>query len=621
MAIVLGTPIRGYSGNNITGGTFTTGTYTIPANTLVIVHLEIGHSTSLCPTVHGLSGMGLTWNTLFSCMRDANGFSGGSGFYAQTGASSVTGTLTITFSAGTTANRGIHWDVQLVTGHDTTTPIRASNKTQTNGSGQFATITLPQTSPGSTDNRVFYYVARPMNTNTVQVAANWTALSTVNDYSLGDIYQVAWVPTGYQQTAQPNFVVATATWQGFAYEVQAGASMTTVGPSADAAATFTEQQPNLNVSTTDTGTLAEATSTAATAPAAADTATATEAATVYVPVSQADTGYLDESAFLSSVAFVAADTATATDAATVSAADAGTDTAQAAEQATTGATVDGADLLTGVDAGNLVILVTAPDRYLSDADAAANTDAATLAAALAGVDTAAGTEAATVAAEERYLVSDADTAAGADAATGQVASIGDTETAFGTETAGVVDAGHADLVDADGALFTDAADLAGYLTDADVATAAEAIGGPFELRYLSAADTAAGVDEQSVAVSRQGADGAAGAEAASLFELLRPLSDSDLGRLRDRITIAQLINPGSEQSTLLGGEDGGFAETAAVVVIASGSADHGGLTDAATVTVLSRAPFVIRPVAASRYVDRPGAAAVIRSGVQVVNRP
>lgn len=539
MAIAVVTHTTGSSGANLTGGTYNTGSITVPANTLAIIHLEVGHSVAgSAPNTYSVSGMGLTWNTLYPCLRDPVGNSGGAAFYAQTGASPVTGSLTITFNP-TIANKGINWDVVQVTGHDTTTPFRANNKVQTNGTSTVASITLPQSSLASSDNRVFYYAGRYVGNNTVLIASGWTSISTINYYSTSDMYQIAWRPDGsYAQTAQPNFQV-NSNWQGFAYEINAAPSLVTIGPGADAG-TGSEVSSSLNVVVTDTGTATEAGQIAATVPAGTDSGGFTETGTVSVALAGSDSGFLDEESFVSSADMIDVDTGTVTEAGAVVAtapggADAGTLTDAAQPP---GATLVGQD-----DGGFTESATVVPMQYHVGSDGGQLTDQASNPfAMLTGDDAGSVAEQATVEGLDWRDQAGDDAADFTEAGALTALLPVDLDTGALAEDGAVEDVTYADRDGTDSATLVEDAAVSATLADTDAGSFIEDAAA-VELRFITGTDAGTLIDDAVLVAQVDGTDTGTATEAASLFEAVRVLSGADQGRLRDRIVTGRFIVP------------------------------------------------------------------------------
>lgn len=185
---------------------------TIPANSMALVCL-----TSLCatsPPVPTFSGLGLTWTVIVSKVDSgANAtFHRLTWAYAlNTTASAVSGSLTIGGGGG--ASIGYGWDIEAVTGHDTTTPISAS--ASNSGTGGNPAVTMPATTAYS-GNRVFVGVTTGSGQQ-VTPATNFTELydSTLRSIETqwrSDAYQGGTITssTGSSQWATTAVEVAAA---------------------------------------------------------------------------------------------------------------------------------------------------------------------------------------------------------------------------------------------------------------------------------------------------------------------------------------------------------------------------------------------------------------------------
>lgn len=482
---------------------------------------------------------------------------------AQMGPSPGSGNVSYSWQRVDSATFPFMWSLDQITGHDPNTPIRQAVFGSPNaGQGAGSLIGTTLAAPKDTDSRAIGFFTLLSPVSNLNTQSGWSSL--VANYTGGvsneRLHIIVSSPSWQAQTIVANDTTAYPIYG--AIEVVAAPVVTTVTGSDTGGLT---DAGKLLVSGVDLGTLTDqASAPSATLPDRADTAGFTEAATVYVPVTQSDTWYADETAILSSVAFLAEDTAATSDeAATVTATVTGTDAGLLVDAGYSGQLAVQSDAFSATEAASLTA-----QEFRTGTDA--GTFTTTHALAIAAADTATATDASAAGASEVRTVDAADAATATEAAASTAtATTADTGAAVEVESA--ADVTYAYLAGDDAGTVADATGTAlAALTDGEQAAALDAAGPVAPLRFLSDADALRATDLQTLAAQAASGDLAGASEALRRrFELVHVTGDSDLGRLRDRILVAQLLDP-TGSATQFGDDAATADEVASVYVVPIG---------------------------------------------------
>lgn len=482
-----------------------------------------------------LTGLGMTFKRFAA--------TGGSGytlssFWGQyNGDVPLTGTLSV--SGGGAPGP---WSVVHVTGHNTGIPI-----------AQVGGLTLA--APAAPSSRTFA-VFGSGNTTAPGVRVNWQQASLGVASSPTLALGVHWRPDTFETTASSSNYGF-----GYAFEIQTAAFQVTDSDTA----TFTESQLDPAPIAADVGTVID---NAMVVLKGADTGKITETSVVSIGRDSWDTGVFDEAAIMKELPLADADKATVTEAASVVAAIDRADTGTLTDAATVGATVHDTD--SGVfDDGQAASDGT--NQYLAVGDAGVfigeQAVLDTLVNIVEDADTGTFTESAAVAVSDVLPDNrtDNDTLMGAEGQTVRVTVADGDNGTFTDAQTDPVDAASQDWTLTDTATVTDKATHVGVGPGSDTATIADAES-LVTLDLLGAGDTAAATDEVVLVRVIAAADTFSVVDQHSeLFEARRVINDSDLGRMRDRLSILLKHDP-FNNSDLEVIETAAFAEAESLVV-------------------------------------------------------